>query len=436
MVTAGSDRYALVSHPAQCGHVRGDIVRSGDSLPLGALPCGGLAAVARMGGGHWGGRRLLGVGRLRLALSGLALVVFGFIGAPEGAGDHAPLAAARSQRDVRAAAPSDAVVPGVRELVGQRFVVAMRGTSPSAALLARIRRGEVGGVILFGANVESLTQLRRLTSALQLAAREAKRPPLLIATDQEGGRVRRLPWAGPANSAAELGRTGARRIRDEAQASGRALRLAGVNVDLAPVGDVPAAGSFMAIEQRTFASTPAAVAVAAVAFSRGLGAARVAATVKHFPGIGRATRNTDRAALAIAATMAELVRTDLLPFRSAIAAGAPIVMISNAIYPALDAKPAPWSPRIQRLLRRELGFTGVTITDALESAATTRGRALPAVAALAAQAGVDLLLLTGSEASSAAAFERVAVVAEQGRISAAELQVSYGRVLALKRTYG
>ena len=89
-------------------------------------------------------------------------------------------------------------------------------------------------------------------------------------------------------------------------------------------------------------------------------------------------------------------------------------MVSNATYPALDAKPAPWSPRVQALLRGELGFAGVTITDALEGAAATRGRSLLSVAALSAQAGVDLLLLTGSETSSAAAFERVVTVAEDG----------------------
>ncbi len=96
----------------------------------------------------------------------------------------------------------------MRELVGQRFVVAMRGTSPSPSLLGRVRRGEIGGVILFGSNIVDRGQLRRLTATLQRAAREARRPPLLIATDQEGGGVRRLPWAGPFPSTTELGRLG------------------------------------------------------------------------------------------------------------------------------------------------------------------------------------------------------------------------------------
>ncbi len=329
-----------------------------------------------------------------------------------------------------------ASVPTVRELVGQRFVVALSGTTPSPALLRRVRRGEIGGVILFGSNVVGLAQLRRLATTLQNAARDARRPPLLIATDQEGGKVRRLPWAGPLPSATALGRLEPRAIRSEALASGKALRRAGVNVDLAPVADVSRSGSFLALERRTFAGSPTAVARATVEFASGLAVARVAAAVKHFPGIGRATRNTDRTAVELTVGRQELGRSDLVPFRAAIAGGVPIVMISNATYAALDSKPAPWSTKVQSLLRDDLGFRGVTISDALDGAAATRGRALASVATLAAEAGVDLLLLTGSEASSAAAFERVAGTAERGLISRAALEASYHRIMTLKRAYG
>lgn len=334
----------------------------------------------------------------------------------------------------RAATP--AAEPTIRELVGQRFVVAMRGTAPSRSLLGRVRRGEIGGVILFGFNIRNRAQLHQLTATLQGAAREAGRPPLLIATDQEGGRVRRLPWAGPSLSATELGMSTAAQLRLEARQAGHSLRAAGVNVDLAPVADVPVPGSFMAADERTYGASGRAVSAAVTAFTRGLADARVAAAVKHFPGIGRATSNTDRVAITITATRAALEGRDLVPFRASIAAGAPIVMVSNATYPALDAKPAPWSSRVQALLRGELGFAGVTITDALDGAAATRGRSLLSVAALSAQAGVDLLLLTGSEGSSAAAFERVVTVAEAGRIGPAALQASYDRIVALKRIYG
>jgi beta-N-acetylhexosaminidase len=324
--------------------------------------------------------------------------------------------------------------PTTRELLGQRLVVAVEGLRPSTAIVGRIRRGEIGGVILFGANVTSPSQLRNLTSELQRAARESGRPPLLIATDQEGGSVRRLPWAGPARPAPELGRSSASDVRNEALLAGRALRVGGVNVDLAPVADVPAGGSFMAAEERTFGAAPPLVSRAVTAFTRGLADASVAAAVKHFPGIGRAGRNTDRSAVEIAASRAAL-QSDLAPFKAAIAAGAPIVMISNASYPAIDDKPAPWSPKVQALLRRALGFEGVTITDALDGAAATRGRAVASVTVLAAQAGVDLLLLTGSEASSERAYERLVAAAAQGRIPAASIRRSHDRIMALKRIY-
>ena len=188
-------------------------------------------------------------------------------------------------------------------------------------------------------------------------------------------------------------------------ASGKGLRVAGVNVDLAPVGDLSGEGSFMAREQRTFASPSAVVTEATVAFAPGLVAEQVAAAVKHFPGIGRATRNTHRSAVEIAATRAEIMRSDLLPSRSAIGVGIPIVMISNATYAALDPEPAPWSTKIQSLLRCELRFRGVTITYALDDAAASGGTN----AAVCRRAGGHRPAAPGRKrgASSAAAFERV-----------------------------
>jgi len=358
------------------------------------------------------------------------LVIFSATGG-EQVGDRAQAASLRSAEHAASAAPA----PSVRELVGQRFVVAMEGSSPSPSLLARIRRGEVGGIILFGANIESRTQVARSIAALQRAARTSRRPSLLIATDQEGGAIRRVPWAGPTLTTSELGRLSPGRIQEEARAAGQQLRSVGINVDLAPVVDVPVAGSFMALERRTFARDASRVAAAATAFARGLESARVAAALKHFPGIGRATRNTDRTAVSLAATRGELLGSDLVPFRRAIAAGVPLVMISNATYPAFDAKPAPWSPRIQALLRSTLGFKGVTITDSLDGAAASRSRTIDGVASLAAQAGIDLLLLTGSEASSAGAYESVVRAAERGSISAPGLRRSYARIVSLKKTY-
>ena len=246
--------------------------------------------------------------------------------------------------------------------MGQRLVVAMHGTTPSAALLARVRSGQVGGVILFGANVRSTAQVRALTRSLRTAAQAGGRPALLIAVDQEGGSIRRFASAPPSRSAAQLGQLTPTRVRAEGRATAAALRAVGVNVDLAPVADIPSVSrSFIAAQARAFSTDPRRVAEYATAFAAGLADGGVAATAKHFPGLGRATVSTDVAAVTLRDTPAQL-DTDALPYRSLIGAGVPLVMVSNAAYSALDGKPAAWSPAVQALLRRRLGFTGVTIT--------------------------------------------------------------------------
>ena len=334
---------------------------------------------------------------------------------------------------VPSAGAGRATAPTLEQLVGQRLVVAMTGTEPSASLLARIRAGEVGGVILFGANVRSAPQVRALTRALRGAAAAGGRPRLLVAVDQEGGAFRRLRWAPPSLPAAQLGNRSEAELERIGAATGHALKAAGVDVDLAPVADVPrVAGSFVAAQERAFATRPVRAGNKAAAFARGLAGVGVAATAKHFPGLGRAKESTDVTAVTIRATRAQL-DADLVPFRRLIAERVPLVMLSNAVYAALGAEPAFRSPATHRLLRRDLGFTGVTITDALEASASAEGRPLGSVAILAARVGTDLLLVTGGERSSAGVFSELVAAARAGRLQRASLERSYGRVLALKR---
>jgi beta-N-acetylhexosaminidase len=316
------------------------------------------------------------------------------------------------------------------ELVGARLVVAMGGTAASPELLERTRRGNVSGVILFARNISGFEQLRSLTASLQRAAREGGQAPLLVCLDQEGGAVRRLGWAPPASSPAELGRLPRAAVRREGRATGVALRHTGVNCNLAPVADVPVQGSF--VGSRAFAGEPARVAAHASAFAAGLADAGVIAAAKHFPGVGRARVSTDRAAVRIEAPRAALER-DLLPFRLLVATGVPLVMLSNASYAAFGPEPAAWSRRIAgSLLRRELGFEGVTITDSLDAPAAARGWVTPRAAFGAARAGVDLLLVTGSEATSQGVFTSLLRAARDGRLPRAGLERSHGRVVELR----
>jgi beta-N-acetylhexosaminidase len=313
----------------------------------------------------------------------------------------------------------------------------MDGRAPSASLLGRAERGEIGGVIFLRPQVDDERQLRAAATALQEAATAGGQPPLLLMADQEGGGVRTLGWAQPEEAALLMGR---RRDVDEVRslgaAAGKALVGAGLNVDLAPVGDVPGSGrSFMRDSFRTWSDDPETVGRFAGAFAEGLASQDVLATAKHFPGIGRVARNTDRFVETVTESREALER-DLEPFRALIDAGVPLVMLSNATYEALDPdNAAGWSEAVAGdLLRDDLGFTGVTITDSLNGTAAARDVPASSLAVAAARAGVDLVLLTGRERSTADAYGLLLREAREGTLDRATLEAGHARILALKAT--
>ncbi|MEO5965556.1 MAG: glycoside hydrolase family 3 N-terminal domain-containing protein [Candidatus Limnocylindrales bacterium] len=328
--------------------------------------------------------------------------------------------------------------PTARQLIGQKLVIRMDGTTPGASLLRRVRRGEIGGVVLFKFNVLDEAHERVVTDTLQDAARAGGQPPLLIMADQEGGEIRTLRWAPPMISASAAGAAGdTDAVRALGVDTASALRAAGVNADLAPVADVAGPVSFMANAGRTYGSDPEVVAGMVTAFADGLRSGDVLATLKHFPGIGRVALNTDRNVQTVTASRDALER-DLLPFRRAIADGVPIVMLSNATYTAWDPDHAAgWSRAIAvGLLRDELEFTGVSITDSLNGTAASRGTGPKWLAAQAARAGTDMIMMTGPEADTAAAFDDLVARAQSGWLDTSVLRASYDRILALKATLG
>ena len=321
--------------------------------------------------------------------------------------------------------------PTLEEMVGQKLMVRMGGIKPSAQLLRRVRRGEVGGVVLLGSNIRSRTQARALTRRLQCAAREGGQPPLLIAIDQEGGDVRRIPWAPPTMTVPAMGRNGSTAVAyRQGRATGRALRSLGINMDLAPVADIPRRrSSFMDQQGRVFSYDADVTTRLADAFARGLGDAGVLATMKHFPGIGLATRNTDRSAGVIRAS-AQTLQTDLRPYRRAIRNDIPVIMLSNATYPAYDpGSAAGWSRAIvEDLLRDELGFEGMSLTDSLDGTANARDVSAGDLAERAARAGTDMLLLTGSERTTGKIYRRLLREAKAGRLDREDLLASWQRI--------
>ena len=334
-----------------------------------------------------------------------------------------------------AVASTTTAAPTFAQLIGQKLVVRMDGATPSAGLLGRIERGEVGGVILLGSNVTTRAALVASIRALRGAAVAGGQPPLLIAVDQEGGAIKRIPWAPPTLSPPQMGRSGRASVaRAQGASTGAALRALGIDVDLAPVADVPAStASFMYRMGRTFSSSAARTAVLAESFASGLESQGVVPAMKHFPGLGFATRDTDDVIVGIPVSKARLA-PGLLPYRTAIAHGIPLIMLSNARYPVYDtANAAGWSHAIgTTLLRRDLGFTGVTITDSLDGTAHARGLTTEVLAVRAARAGTDMILMTGSEASTQAVFTGLLRGAVDGTIATATLLASYRRILALK----
>jgi beta-N-acetylhexosaminidase len=332
-----------------------------------------------------------------------------------------------------------AATPTLRQLIGQKLMVRMGGTKPSTKLLRRVRRGEVGGVVLLGSNVRSRTQLRQLTQRLQRAAREGGQPPLLIAIDQEGGDVRRVPWAPPTRTVPSMGATRDTRVAfRQGRATGLALHAVGINTDLAPVADIPRSRtSFMYRQGRVFSFDAAVTTRLADAFARGLAAGGVLATMKHFPGIGLVRRNTDRSAGVVRASRSTL-DTDLRPYRRAIGNGVPLIMLSNATYTAFDpAAAAGWSRAVAvDLLRDELGFEGISLTDSLDGTAHARGVSAGDLAVRAVGAGVDMVLLTGSERTTERIFDRLLRGASEGDFDRAELTGSWERIQRIKARLG
>jgi beta-N-acetylhexosaminidase len=333
----------------------------------------------------------------------------------------------------RAAPPyaPPAPVLTLRQAVGQHMVFAYDGPRPPSGLRRRIARGEAAGVILFGRNVRSAGQVRATMRSLQAIRRPAGHDaPLLVLADQEGGPVRRIPGS-PVRAAAAL--RSAASARESGRAAARTLRSAGVNVNLAPVADVARPGSALERERRTFGSDAATVAELAGAFAGGLRAGGVLPAAKHFPGFGAAMVNTDDAPARITAPLQTLRAVDEAPFGRLIADGAEIVMLSTAVYPALDTRPAAFSAKwIGGELRGTLGFAGVTVSDDLATPAVAHLGSLGRRALLALRAGIDLPLFATSYDAGRQAAAALLDAARDRRLDGDELRGSAQRVLALR----
>lgn len=353
---------------------------------------------------------------------------------------------ATSRRGLRRAAETPALPPlNTDQLAGQRIVYAYAGLRPPASLLGAIRVGEAGGVIFFADNVSSPGQLHAVIGKLQQAALASPlHSPLLMLTDQEGGEVRRLPGA-PLQSEKQIGASsdGVALARSAGRGAARTLSGAGLNVNLAPVLDVyRQPNNFIDEFGRSYSSHAATVSRLGAAFIAAAQRAGVAATAKHFPGLGAAaqSQNTDQRSVTLPVPLSTLRSVDEAPYRSALAAGVKLVMTSWAVYPALDPnRPAGLSAAIiQGELRHRLAFHGVAITDSIGAGALSRFGSVPRRGLLAAQAGADLILCSVTNASrnspglGLAVLRALASALTHHQLSLTGARQAAARILALR----
>jgi len=326
-------------------------------------------------------------------------------------------------------------VLSLEEKIGQMLAVGFSGLEPPEYILEWLAAGRIGGVILFARNVASPLQVAELVQA----CREAAPRPILVAIDQEGGTVARLREGFTESPGAMvLGAAGSEALAEQVSAVLAAeLRALGINWNLAPVVDITHDINNPSVGTRSLGTDPTRVSQLVAAEIRGFQKAGVAATAKHFPGIGNTPVDTHLALAVIEGPLDYLWTHDLVPFRAAVQAGVETVMISHVQFPALDSVYASThSPHIiQGLLREEIGFQGMVCTDCMEMRAVSDHYPPGESAVLAALAGNDLIFFSHTRAWQAEAYESLLAAAHSGRLSEDRINSAVERVAAVKERY-
>ncbi|MCF8130529.1 MAG: beta-N-acetylhexosaminidase [Deltaproteobacteria bacterium] len=282
--------------------------------------------------------------------------------------------------------------------VGRLFMIGMPGIHMDDGTRSLIREKGVGGIILFKRNIVDPLQVAALTNELQKTALETHGVPLFLAVDQEGGRVARLrePFSSfPGNSAIGDGPDSHEMAAVFGRVTAMEMRLVGLNMNMAPVLDVPTGPVDPVLEGRTFGEDPGRVGYLGRIVIKVLQENGVMAVGKHFPGLGKARLDPHEYLPTIESDQQEMAATDFLPFQDAIIEGVSAIMTSHALYPGLDPRfPATLSrPVITGLLRGRLGFQGLIITDDLEMGAIKKDSGVAEGAVKAFEAGNDILLI-------------------------------------------
>lgn len=326
--------------------------------------------------------------------------------------------------------------PTVVTLAGQRMMIGFEGTSLDDDLKHLIGEIKIGGVVLFSRNIQNPSQLEQLCKDIQDFARSLGLPPLIIAVDQEGGEVARLkpPFTlFPGN--AKMKHTAD--ARQFATTTAAELQQVGINMDLAPVLDVVPQNIKSVMSNRAFGHDVQWVSRLGGEVISTLQQNGIMAVGKHFPGIGRATRDPHNDGMTLDIDFYELKNTDFVPFRHAIDLNVSGVMLSHLKYGQIDADwPASLSVRIARdLLRRDLNFDGIIMTDDLDMGAIEKHYRIETVVERVLLAGIDMMLICHRSHLIEAAFEMVCRVLKDSDQMRSEALTAANRIYRQKRAY-
>lgn len=322
------------------------------------------------------------------------------------------------------------------QLAGQRMMIGFDGTEFNDELRYAIDTLQVGGLILFSRNIVSRAQIRDLCEHAQAYATRSGQPPLFIAIDQEGGVVARLkpPFTQFAGNPAM---TCVEDAISFAQITARELTSIGVNMDMAPVLDVAPDPVSSVMCKRVFCGDPQKVALMGVTVIDHLQANGIIAVGKHFPGIGRTVLDSHEELPELDIAPEILIDSDLVPFQAAADADVGGIMLSHIRYPRLDPIwPASLSPAIaHELLRGQLGFEGLVLTDDLDMGAIVKHYDLSAIVHQCLTAAVDLLLICHSSPKIAAAHQAILEKMDATEALWAQSQASVARIMAMKQRF-
>lgn len=315
------------------------------------------------------------------------------------------------------------------------FVFGFEGSDLTAEIFGRLRRLDLGGIVLAGANYVDSTGLAQMAGEAAVIARDEGHVPPWVLTIQEGGDLNSFPDLPPSTAPADLASVG--EARAQAADAARTLRGLGVTGLLGPAVDVGLeTGS--ALGARVFSDDPEQVARFAGASVRAYRKGRLFTSAAHFPGLGAADQSTEEGPASVGLGPDELRDRDLLPFVAAVKAGVPAVVLSHALYPINDfTAPASLSREVVTdLLRDELGFEGAAITDDLADPAITTSYSIPDAAIAALRAGADMVFISGPAGDQQAAYAAMLGAVRSGEIPRSRLDEAVERILVAKERYG